>query len=221
MSPKASNMPNVSSCLRTRTWPSGWNALRRMEYLLGLGCNLHVPADISSGYRRAARQKAFIDSGVVSSHSARGEASFEDLADRAPIQPHSLFHRGGCLLDAVDNEAGLAFVDHLLRRSAAPYDGGGSTRHGFDHGQSKGLRPIDGKQQRGRAAEELSLFALSNLAEVLTRGSLKRGSISLWKYSSSTASTFAAMRIFHPASRAISMARSTRFSGEIRPRNAR
>ena len=54
-----------------------------------------------------------------------------------------------------------------------------------------------------------------------TPGPSMSGSISLRKYSSSTLSTLAAIFSGMPAARAILIARSGRFSGEIRPRKAR
>ena len=47
------------------------------------------------------------------------------------------------------------------------------------------------------------------------------GTIWLWKYSSSCASIFAAMRSRTPPATAMLMARSRPFSGETRPRNAK
>ena len=55
----------------------------------------------------------------------------------------------------------------------------------------------------------------------VTSGSSSRGSITDSKYARSAGSTLAAMRSGTPQAFAISIARSQRFSGEMRPTNAK
>ena len=76
---------------------------------------------------------------------------------------------------------------------------------------------VTDKQGLGKA-----LFSDSPISPTtVTSGSSSRGTISRSKYARSAGSTFAAIRRGHPQAFAMAIARSTRFSGEMRPRNAR
>ena len=87
-------------------------------------------------------------------------------------------------------------------------------------------RPKGSGQSMGnssaRAPHRKALLSASPISPTNSiRGSFSRGWISRRKYSLSAGSTLAAMRSAIPAALAISMARSGRFSGEMRPRKAR
>jgi len=71
------------------------------------------------------------------------------------------------IINARDHESGYPMAQHLRDRSARPSYHRRATGQGFDHHQTKGLGPIDRKQQRDRVAKELALLPPPNLADEL------------------------------------------------------
>ncbi len=104
-----------------------------------------------------------------------------------------------------------------------PGDDRRAAGHRFDHHQAERFGPVDGKQQRRGVAEEVRLLGIADLADVARH----------WHGAASAARSPRASSRGRPcrswrrcAARArcapaISMARSGRFSGEMRPRKAR
>src|SRR4029077_10185679 len=67
----------------------------------------------------------------------------------------------------IDHLSGDAILDDLRGRSAAERQYRGAARHGFDHHESKRLRPVYWEQKSGRLAEECCFLALVDLADEL------------------------------------------------------
>src|SRR3546814_8324921 len=53
-------------------------------------------------------------------------------------------------------------------------DDGRATRHGLDHHQAEGFRPVDRNNQRNGAAQELRLLSIADLADILDSGSIEQ-----------------------------------------------
>ena len=58
-------------------------------------------------------------------------------------------------------------LDDLRHRPARERDDRRAARERFDHHHAERLRPIDGKEERARAAEELLFAGLADLADEL------------------------------------------------------
>ena len=111
---------------------------------------------------------AFIEPEIVAHHAVGGEAVLERGAHqpaRGSIAAAS--HRGDRFVDALDQEAVAAVLDHLRCRAVAPGDDRRSRRHRLDHHQPERLRPVDREQQGARAAEESRLVGIADLADEL------------------------------------------------------
>ncbi len=128
---------------------------------------------------------------------------------------------GSGLFDRPDDETGHAMLDHFRDGGDIPRDHRRAAGHGLDHDETEGLGPVDGKDQRRGASEELALGGVADSPRNSMYGAFSSGSTTSRKYVASAASTFAASLRGTAASLATSIARSGRFSGEMRPRNAR
>ena len=133
----------------------------------------------------------------------------------------NFFQRLDSFFDALNHESGYTFVDDFRNRTAAKCDYRGSAGHGFNHDQAEWLRPVDGKQQAAALPKNSVLSCFADFADELYIGidqkiadfGFEIAAIGVVDLSSDTQG--------HSDALAISMARSTRFSGDIRPRNAR
>lgn len=67
----------------------------------------------------------------------------------------------------LDNEARHTVLNNLWYGAAAKCDHGRSTGHCLDHDETKGLGPIDGKEQRRRSSKKLLLLLIVYLADEL------------------------------------------------------
>src|SRR5690348_2044259 len=100
---------------------------------------------------------------VAARHRGRGEAAFEGGADARAVVADDFADRGGRGLQAVDDAAGDAILQHLRDRAAVPGDDRGSAGHRLDHHQAERLRPVDREQQRRGIAEEARLARIADL----------------------------------------------------------
>ena len=112
-------------------------------------------------------QDALVKANVVVSHSSRGEALLEDSPDLTPVKFAKAMNGGDGLLLVIDDKAGDTIVDHLRHRAAPKGDHGCPARHGLDHDETERFGPIDGKEERGGASEELALSRVVDFAHEL------------------------------------------------------
>jgi len=168
----------------------------------------------------AGLQLRLINTNVVTGHSRDREALFKTTAHTTSIQGVERFHLEERFVDTVDDIAGDPLVDHLWHRTMPKGKNRRATGHRLYHDKAERLRPVDGKEQARASPRNLPLARSSISPMYSMPGRLRRGRISISKYAWSTRSTFAAILSGRPTARAMSMARSTRFSGEIPPRNA-
>ena len=127
--------------------------------------------------------------------------------------PHRLIHR-------VDDGARDALVDDFRNGTMAESKDGRAARHGLDHHQAERLRPIDREQERLRLAQEFGLAALIDLADELDPRIPQQRCDRFAEIVFVDLVDFGGDPRGMPSVRAIRMARSGRFSGEIGPRNA-
>src|SRR5882757_1898723 len=112
-----------------------------------------------------------IDRDVVASHAAGGETLLEARADLLAREPPELVVDGfGCGNLAVDDETGQAMLDDLRYRATAISNHRRAARHRLDHHQAERLGPVDRNQQGDRAAEELRLIGVADLADIFDVG---------------------------------------------------
>ncbi len=97
-----------------------------------------------------------------------------------------------------------------------------SACHGFDHDEPEGFRPVDGEQKARASPKELRLLAFVDFPHELTPPPVieKRLDLGLEIRLVRFVDLCGDLQRY-AAARAILMARSGRFSAEIRPRNAR
>src|SRR5581483_9193264 len=76
--------------------------------------------------------------------------------------------------DTIDDITVFAVANDLRHRTARPCDHRRAARHGLDHHQPEGFRPIDGKEQRVSVAEKVALLLLPDLADELDAGALEQ-----------------------------------------------
>src|SRR5215831_13657791 len=93
----------------------------------------------------------------------------------------------------------------------------------LNHHQDEGPRPVDGEKQGVSVPDKCIFFVVTDLTHILSYvdALASRGAMISSQCARSAASTSAAILIAIPIGSAISMARSMRFAGERRIRNAR
>src|SRR5260221_5807317 len=69
------------------------------------------------------------------------------------------------MVHVVHNKDDWPVVDVLVYRAALESDGGSTASHGINHRESKGFRPINGKQIGVSVAQEFTLLLVVNLAD--------------------------------------------------------
>src|SRR6516164_6318904 len=130
---------------------------------------------VSSGYRRPVQLRtvyrsvqcdcALVHTQVFVAHASRAESLFETFAASAAVESAQAFDCLYRFIHAIHDESAHAVLDDLLHRTSTKRDHGRSAGHGFDHDQPEGLRPIDGKQQRRRLAQECTLAVISDFVQ--------------------------------------------------------
>src|SRR6185369_1673651 len=118
-------------------------------------------------YPHAPRNQAFVKTDVIVCHSSRGKAILECFPAARTTQLRYAFDRAYAFIDRSDEETRAPVVDDLGDGAMRVGDDGSSARHRFDHHESERLRPVDGKQQRTRVAQEVRLGVLTDLADAL------------------------------------------------------
>src|SRR5437016_2543790 len=83
---------------------------------------------------------------VLASHTVGRKALFKDLAAHDSTQPLNLLNGIHGLFLSSHDESGLTGVHDFGHRTERISDDGRTASHGFNHGQSEGLRPLNGKQ---------------------------------------------------------------------------
>ena len=96
-----------------------------------------------------------------------------------------------------------------------------ATSHRFNHHQAERLRPVDGEQQRQGAGEKRALGNIVDFSDELDLRSFDERGDGLFKIILVRAVDFGSDLSGIPAALEMAIARSTRFSGEMRPRKAR
>ena len=115
----------------------------------------------------------------------------------------------------------LSVLDDLPNGPAAPRNDRRAAGHGFDHHEAKRFGPIDRKKERDRLPKERRLFCVTDLPNELDQGIVQQRLYVITKVVASAASTLAAILSRMPSRLAMVIARSGRFSGEMRPKKAR
>ena len=123
--------------------------------------------------RLRCEQRA-IDADIILRHPRGGEALLETPTHLGSVERDHARERRDRLIHGFDDGASDTVVDDLRYRAAAERQYRCTAGHGLDHGQAKGLRPIHGKQQRPRVAEELRLLMLVDLADELDTGAVEQ-----------------------------------------------
>jgi len=173
------------------------------------------------GSRRGAVQERTIGGDIVASHPRDSETRLEFLSNGGSAHRCSLPHGGYGGFQRIDDHAADVIGDDLRNRAIAPGDNRRTGRHGFDHHQPERLWPVDRKQKRPRFSEKWAFLALVDLADELDERMIEqRFDLSLEKCKIRDIDLGRYLQGI-PARLAISMARSGRFSGEMRPRNAK
>ena len=126
----------------------------------------------ADGFRRLEQRT--IDADIVLRHPRGGKALLETLPHLFPVERDDARQRRDRLLHGVDDGAGDAVVDDLRHRAAAERQDRRAAGHGLDHGKAERLRPVDGKQQRLRLAQELRLLMLVDLADEFDAGAVEQ-----------------------------------------------
>ena len=184
-------------------------------------CSRHRVHRATAFMRYAPRRRPRLDSAeplvdrhVVARHALGGESPLEAARHAARSMCSTPPQRVDGGLDRIDDPAGHARLDELGHRSVGsmrctgvPHDSASITTMPNGSGQSIG-------NSSARAPpSSVGLLLLADLAEITARGLVQQRLDLALEVVASTASTFAAIRSSRPARRAISMARSTRFSG--------
>ena len=131
-------------------------------------------APASRRRRISTTQQRTIDADIILRHPCGGKALLETLPHLFSVERDDARQRRNRLFHAVDDGAGDAFVDDLRHRAAAERQDRRAAGHGLDHGKAERLRPIDGKQQRLRLAEELRLLMLVDFADEFDAGAIEQ-----------------------------------------------
>ena len=104
---------------------------------------------------------------MIRGHPAYAEAALEHGAAAAAIEQVHLPCGIDRLLDRVDDKTCDAVIDDFGNRPAAKRDHRHATRQRLDHDKTEWLRPVDRKEQRHGASEEIALLLLIDLADEL------------------------------------------------------
>src|ERR1700746_2077187 len=102
---------------------------------------------------------------ILSGHSSRREMSFKELPASPSVDLRNPVHRCDCLCDVLDQKTSLSIFNQFRHRPKRISDDRGATGHSLNQNQAEGFRPINGKKQSGRLAQELLLLVLPNLAD--------------------------------------------------------
>ena len=133
-----------------------------MARVLGVAKSLRDPQLRS----RSVRQLP-IDLEIVTRHALCRESLLKPTTDLSAIELGDPADGAHGLLDVMDNKPCDTIFDYLGYGSARKGNHGRTAGHGFDHDQSKGLGPVDWKQQRASIAEKLALIGISDLTHEL------------------------------------------------------
>ena len=152
---------------------------------------------------------------------ADGKPLLEAPAHRAPIEPHCRGKQADRLVERLDHTSRDALVDDFRNRAATKPEHRRAARHRFDHHEPERFGPIDRKQQSQRVAEEFDLVAIVDLADEFHAGPIQQRRDRLAEIGFVSLVDFRGDLQRRPSALAMAMARSGRFSGEMRPRNAR
>ena len=165
--------------------------------------------------------KAPIEAQVIARHHVRGEPLLEHPAHDPAVELVKFSDRPHRLVFAIDDESGFPVLDDLgddPQRHAitgVPQAMASISTRPNGSGQSIGNRSATAFPRK----VDFSPSPISPMNSI--SGSFNSGLISSRKYPASTASTFAAILRRMPKRLAMEIARSGRFSGEMRPRKAR
>ena len=172
--------------------------------------------------RRGRAHQLAIDREIIERHALRREVLLEVPADSGARQMRQAIDRADRAGFVLDDEAGDAVGDHLRHRAAIERDHRRAARHRLDHHQAERLRPVDRHQQRDRAAEECRLLVIVDLADVIhIRAVHHRLDLLVVIVAVGAVDLGGDLQASRRNARAMRMAISTRFSGAMRPRNAK
>src|SRR4051794_10713993 len=115
--------------------------------------------------RFGAFHQATIGGEIIERHAARGEASFEDLANPGAVELRQTVNVGYSADLVFHDKAGKPVVDDFRDRAAVKGDDGRPAGHGLDHDQTKRLRPVDRDQQSDSSAQEVRFLVVADFAD--------------------------------------------------------
>src|SRR5918996_2772456 len=120
------------------------------------------------GWRQYDRSfnKLLIDSKIVACHTCGAEAFLEELSAAPPTECRNALCGPHGILQVLHDEAGDPFFDDLRYRATPIGDHRRAARHGLDHDQPEGLRPVDGEEQGISVAQKRILFAIADLPPI-------------------------------------------------------
>ena len=168
---------------------------------------------------KARAQQPLVNPQVVLRHPLGGEALLEPAAHFSAVECQEAADLANALINAMHDMAGEPW-SMISGTEPGGKQGRRAARHRLDHHQAERLRPIDREQKRLRLAQEFGLAALIDLADELDPRIAQQRCDLFAEIGFIGLVDFGGDLQGNAKRRAIRMARSGRFSGEIRPRNA-
>jgi len=116
-----------------------------------------------------------VDLKVVHRHASGAEALFETLPYGCPRELDGTFHSPHGTILVLHDKARRSVLHHFADGPSIIGDHRCPARHGFDHHEAEGFRPIQRCEQRERSAEEFRFFPVADLADVLGTRRVEQG----------------------------------------------
>jgi hypothetical protein len=106
-----------------------------------------------------------IHAAIILRHARDLEALLELLAAALAAEAAYAFHAFYSLVEVIHDEPGDALVYDLRNGPATQCDDRSTAGHGFDHRESEGLGPVDGKQQGKCVSQKACLVEIADFAD--------------------------------------------------------
>src|SRR4051794_38791811 len=129
----------------------------------------HACGIVDADRGSTAEYKMLVDLYVVPRHAGRTEALIKDLADALSAHRGHLLESGDSFIYAVDDKAVGAIFDDFGNGAAGEGYNGRAAAHRLNHREAERLGPVYGEEEGKGVAQELVLFGLAYLADVLNQ----------------------------------------------------